>query len=84
MRIGRDDDAVAAFRKVVAVAPDHGDTRLDLGLLLRSRGDLDGAVAALREARRILPEQGSYAMALGMTYARLGDLDAALVESNRP
>jgi tetratricopeptide (TPR) repeat protein len=80
MRVGRDDDAIATLRKVVALAPDHGDTRLDLGLLLRSRGDVDGALAELREARRILPEQGTYAMALGMTYARMGNLDAALAE----
>jgi len=80
MRVDRDDEAVETFRKVVALAPDHGDTRLDLGLLLRGRGDLDGAVAELREARRILPDRADYALALGMTYARQGRLDEALAE----
>lgn len=80
MRVGRDDEAVETFRKVIALAPGHGDTHLDLGLLLRDRGDVAGAIAEFREARRILPDQAAYAMALGTTYARQGQLDAALAE----
>jgi tetratricopeptide (TPR) repeat protein len=77
-RIGRDDDAIEMFRKVLALAPDHGDTHLDLGLLLRDRGDLDGAIAQFRAARSILPDLAAYAMALGTTYARQGQLAPAL------
>ena len=78
MRTGHDDDAVALFRRVARLAPRHGDTRLDLGVLLRERGDLDGAIAELTEARRILPELGAYAMALGASLARRGELDEAI------
>ena len=77
---GRDEEAIATLRKVVALAPDHADTRMDLGVLLRGRGDAAGAIAELREARRILPDRAAYAMALGMTYAQQGELDPALVE----
>lgn len=77
-RLGKDDDAIATLRRVVVLAPDHADTRLDLAVLLRSRGDLAGAVAELQTARRILPDQGTYALALGTTYAQLGRLDDAL------
>jgi len=79
-RLMRDDEAIEAFRRVVVAAPRHGDTRLDLGVLLRERGDEEGALDEMREARRLLPEQGSYAMALGMTLARQGRLDDALSE----
>ena len=78
MRTGRDEEAIEVFRKVVALAPRHGDTRLDLGVLLRDRGDLDGAIAQFREARAILPDLAAYAMALGAAYARRGDLGLAI------
>lgn len=78
LRTGRDDDAIATFRKVIAIAPDHGDTRLDLGLVLRERGDLDGAAVQLLEARRILPDLAAYAMALGTTRAQQGRLGEAV------
>ena len=80
MRLGRDDDAIAAFRRVVELAPEHADTRLDLGVLLRSRGDIDGAVAQMRIARTILPELAACAMALGVTDARSGRTEAAISE----
>lgn len=79
-RLGRDREAIVALRRVVAAAPAHADSWLDLGVLLRETGDRAGALAAFREARRILPEQAAYAMALGTTYALEGRLDLALVE----
>lgn len=79
-RTMRNDEAIEAFRKVVTEAPEHADSRLDLGVLLRERGDDEGALLEFREARRILPDQGSYAMALGTTYAREGRIDDALSE----
>jgi tetratricopeptide (TPR) repeat protein len=80
MRTGHDDEAIATLRKVVTLAPDDADTRMDLGVLLRSRGDAAGAIKELREARRILPDRAAYALALGMTYAQQGERDRALVE----
>jgi tetratricopeptide (TPR) repeat protein len=80
MREQRDDEAIALFRKVVAAAPEHADTRLDLGVLLRTRGDTDAAVVEFREARRLLPSRAAYALALGTTYAQQGKLEDALRE----
>jgi len=80
-RTGQVDEAIATLRRVIALAPDHADTRLDLGLLLRERGDLDGAIAQFLEARKILPDLAAYAMALGTTYAkqdRIGEAVDAL------
>ncbi len=79
-RAGHPDEAIAKLREVIAIAPDHGDTRLDLGLLLRERGDLDGAIAQFLAARKILPELATYAMALGTTYG-MQDRIAEAVET---
>ena len=78
VRTGHADEAIATFRKVIAIAPDHADTRLDLGLLLRDRGDLDGAIAQFLEARKILPDLAAYAMVLGTTYAKQGRIGEAV------
>jgi len=77
-RTGHPDEAIAKLREVIALAPDHGDTRLDLGLLLRERGDLDGAIEQFLAARKILPELATYAMALGTTYAMQDRINEAV------
>lgn len=80
MRLNRDEEAIPVFRRVVALAPEHGDSRLDLAVLLRQRGSLDEAVEHLRAARSALPELGTYAMALGTTYLHMGRLDEGIAE----
>jgi len=77
-RTGHADEAIAKLHEVIAIAPDHGDTRLDLGLLLRERGDLDGAIAQFLAARKILPGLATYAMALGTTYAMQDRINEAV------
>lgn len=80
MRLQRDREAIEAFERVVAVAPEHGDTRLDLGVLLREAGRPEAALDQLRAARAILPDLGTYALALGTTLYRMGRLPEALAE----
>jgi tetratricopeptide (TPR) repeat protein len=79
-RTGRDAEAVEALTRVVDVAPDHADSRLELAVLLRERGDPEGALEHLDRARAILPERGTYAMARGTTLALLGRRDDAVAE----
>lgn len=79
-RTGRDAEAIEALARVVERAPDHADSRLELAVLLRDRGDPIGALEHLDRARAILPERGTYAMARGTTLALLGRRDEALAE----
>ena len=66
--LGRKRDALWSLQRLVRVVPNHADTRLDLGILLRDAGALDQALEQLRTARRILPDRAMYALALGTTY----------------
>lgn len=80
MRLGRDDEAIAAYRAVLDLAPDHADSLLDLGVLLRERGRVDDAIALFRRARERVPERSTYAMALGTTYLVAGRTEDAVRE----
>ncbi len=77
-RIGRVEDAIAALRKVIAIAPGNGDAHADLALLLREEGQLDAAIEQFLEARKLLPDLAAYAMALGTTYATQHRFDEAV------
>lgn len=80
MRLGRDDEAIAAYRAVLELAPDHADSLLDLGVLLRERGQVEDAIALFRRARERVPERSTYAMALGTTFLVAGRTDEAIAE----
>ncbi|MDH3591848.1 MAG: tetratricopeptide repeat protein, partial [Planctomycetota bacterium] len=73
-RLGRTREAIMQYREVVGSAPRHGDSRLELGILLRDSGDAEGALRQLHAARAILPERSVYALALGTTQLMRGDL----------
>jgi tetratricopeptide (TPR) repeat protein len=77
MRLNRDDEAIAAFRIALQEAPEHSDSHLDLGAILRSGGRIGEAIRELETARRILPDRASYALALGTTYLVAGRLQDA-------
>ena len=80
MRVNRDAEAVAVYRRMLELAPDHGDSLLDLGILLRKRGDIAGSLELFRQAREILPDRSDCAMALGTTYLMKGDVRSAIPE----
>jgi hypothetical protein len=80
MLLRRDDEAIETFQQVLEIAPSHGDSLLDLGILYRSRNDLDRAILYLREARKALPDRAEYAMALGTTYLMMGRTEEGVAE----
>jgi tetratricopeptide (TPR) repeat protein len=79
-RLNRDAEAEAVYRRMLELAPDHGDTLLDLGILLREKGDVEEAMALLRKARELLPDRSDYARALGTTHLLSGDIRSAVTE----
>ena len=80
MRLNRDAEAITSYRRMLELAPDHGDSLLDLAILLRESGDLPGALELLRQAREVLPDRSNYARALGTTYLMNGEVQPAIAE----
>jgi tetratricopeptide (TPR) repeat protein len=80
-RLGRFDDAAAAYRRTIALAPGVAEVHNNLGTALRRAGLGHEALASYAEAYRLKPEHPSislnYAMALGEV-DRLEDALAAL------
>jgi len=63
---GRPDEAVAAYRRAIALVPAHARARSNLGSLLTQRGEHDEALSQLREAVRLDPTLPSALTNLGI------------------
>jgi len=72
--------AAAAYRKALAIKPDHAEAALNLGIVLQESGDPDAAISAYRQAYRLRPDMfGAIAMALtSASHGRLWLDEAAL------
>ncbi len=71
-------EAESAFRKVLAIDPDHAAALNYLGYMLADRGErLDESVGYLKKALEIDPDNGSYLDSLGWAYFKGDKLDLA-------
>jgi len=77
-RAGRYEEAVAAFSKAVAAAPDSVSARIDLGSALGELGDPEKAIAEYDKALEIAPENPTALFNAGLLRAERGELDVAL------
>jgi tetratricopeptide (TPR) repeat protein len=78
-RLGRYEEAIAEFRRLVARAPRFAPALNYLGYLWIERAEnLDEAVRMVREAVRLEPENGAYVDSLGWGYFQLGRIPEAV------
>ena len=75
--LGRDDDALAAFDRAVAIDPANAGSLFNAAVVLRRRGDLAGATARLRQATDADPRHVSSWVNLALVSADQGAFDAA-------
>jgi predicted O-linked N-acetylglucosamine transferase (SPINDLY family) len=74
---GRFGDALATYRRALALAPHDAELHHNVGALLARAGDADGAERHLREAERLAPQSPLASLALGhLDFAR-GRLQAS-------
>ena len=86
---GRNEEAAARYRQVLALRPDHADARANLDRLdaaqlehdgnnLATAGDLSAAAARYRQAVTLDPQRTHSHAGLGMALASLGRVGEAL------
>ncbi len=76
--LGRDDEAIAAYRRAAAVDGDAAAmSQYNLGTVLAARGDTDGALAAYRAALARAPELAQAHGNIGALHYAVGDYAAA-------
>jgi Flp pilus assembly protein TadD len=78
--LGRDEAAAQAYLAIVEREPRHLGARVNLGLMLRERGDLAGAHAQHASAAACHPLDPIARVNFGTTLAERGDLGGALRE----
>ena len=77
---GRLEDAEAAYREAIRLAPRYTDPRVNLGILLAMRGDPAGAEAQFDEVLRIDPNDATTRYNLGSVLARQGRFQDAAAQ----
>ena len=70
---GKTDEAIAAYRKQMEIAPYEKESHKDLGLLLAQLGKDADARTELEAAAAIPPDDPETKMALAQVYGRLGE-----------
>jgi hypothetical protein len=78
LRLGRVENAEAAFRSVLAIHPENVDARIGLGMALTRRGQWQDAISMLREAEHDAGRNADLFAALARAYRRAGDDGRAL------
>jgi tetratricopeptide (TPR) repeat protein len=73
MKLGRIEEAVAAFRAASVVAPDSVDVALPLARALRQLGEFRAALALLERIAALAPESDQIHFALGLLHDDLND-----------
>lgn len=73
----RYEDALAALREALALAPEHADALYYSGVVLTALGRFDEAVQALERARAAAPAEPTVLFQLGLAYFGLRDYDRA-------
>ena len=76
---GQIDAAMAHYRKVLEIKPEHAEAYNNLGILLAENRQIDAAIAHYRKALEIKPDYVEAHNSVGMALAGCGEIDAAVV-----
>jgi tetratricopeptide (TPR) repeat protein len=77
---GRLNEAIANYRKALAIRPDYGNACVNLGVALERQGRVDEAIAQYRKALSITPDFVNAYVDLGAALERQGRLDEAVAQ----
>ena len=77
-QIGQLDQAVSAFKMVLAIKPDHADAYNNMGNALKEQGKLEEAIEAYNKALAIKPDYAKAYYNIGVTLKERGKLEEAI------
>jgi tetratricopeptide (TPR) repeat protein len=77
-RQGRNDEALAAYRRAVELRPNHARAWLNLGNMLARSGQLEASVAAFESALSVDPTLVAASLSLGNAFRHLGRWSEAI------
>jgi tetratricopeptide (TPR) repeat protein len=80
---GRIDDAVARYKRALALKPDNADVHNNLGVALAAKGRLDDAVVRYRRAVSLNPDHAAAHGNLGVALAAKGRIADAVTHYER-
>jgi protein O-mannosyl-transferase len=80
---GRDEEAIAEYRKAIELAPRQYDARMNLGALLSRLERNDAAVVEFEAAASIQPQSAEPQVYLALAYQLMGRFDQALAAARR-
>jgi lipoprotein NlpI len=76
------DEAVAEYRKALALGPGFPDLRARLGILYRDMGEYEKAIEEFTRVKREHPEYATASIQLGISYYSRGQVELAVDEWN--
>ena len=76
-RLGDPAEMEHAYRRLLAIEPDHGPANYHLGRRALERGDAAAALASFERARRAQPDSARAYVGLARAHLALGDRDRA-------
>lgn len=80
---GRDEEAIAEYRKAIEIAPRQYDARMNLGALLSRLERNDAAVVEFEAAASIQPQSAEPQVYLALAYQLMGRFPEALSAAQR-
>lgn len=78
VRLGRNDEAVAEFRRAIELQPYHFDPHYHLAKILHKRGQIDEAIAEYRQTLRYRPGYPTVYNPLAELLQKRGRIDEAI------
>jgi tetratricopeptide (TPR) repeat protein len=78
--VGRGDEAVATYRRGIALDPRMPELHANLGNELHAQKDFAGAAACFEQAVALDPASRNFALSLANAYAAAGQHDAAIAQ----
>ena len=81
-QIGRLNQAILAFKRVLAIKPDYADASYNIGKVLKQQGKLEEAIQAFNKAVTIKPDYADAYYNLGNALKEQGNLEEAILAYN--